>query len=95
MQLFVKYLIVASAYGALQWAATGTARQSARREESGTKQKTVQALSAARGGDFVLWGRGLSIAPYFGRILAGIEDVDDIHILVRYLVNDLVSPFGY
>ncbi len=28
-------------------------------------------------------------------MLAGIEDVDDIHILFRYLVNDLVPPLGY
>ncbi len=28
-------------------------------------------------------------------MLTGIEDVDDIHMLVRYLVNNLVSPFGY
>ena len=34
-------------------------------------------------------------SPYFGRMLAGIEDVDDNHMLVRYLVNDLVSPFRY
>jgi len=30
----------------------------------GTKQKTVQALSKARGGDFVLWGGGPGITDY-------------------------------
>jgi hypothetical protein len=38
-------------YNGLQ---TGPERQSARREGSGTKQKTGRALRAARGGDFVL-----------------------------------------
>ena len=28
-------------------------------------------------------------------MLAGIEDIDDTHIFVRYLVNNLVSPLGY
>ena len=45
---------LAGLYNGMQ---TGLGRQSARRAGSGAKQKTMQALREARGGDFVLWGR--------------------------------------
>ena len=46
--------------GLYNWLQPGQARQSARRAGWGTKQKTGRALSAARGGDFVLCGEKIT-----------------------------------
>jgi hypothetical protein len=65
LQLFVKHLDTAGDREALQSAANqGMPGKTTEVPERGTKQKTVQALSVARGGDFVLWGSGPGMIDY-------------------------------
>lgn len=40
------------------------------------------------------WGC-LDVALYPGRMLAGIEDSEDVHTLIGYFVDKLIPPFGY
>ncbi len=97
MQLFVKYLVSASTCEALQWAVNRAGK--AKRQQGGVRNKTKDRASLERserrGFCFVGKKNLLMILypPYFRRMLAGIEDVDDIHILVCYLINEFVPPF--
>jgi len=76
---------------------TAMARQSAIRAGCGTKQKTRRAFLRSERPGFCFVGKKnlllLFYPSYFRRMLAGIEDVDDIHILVCYLINEFVPPF--
>ena len=84
---------------ALQWAANRAGK--AKRQQGGVRNKTKDRASlehSERWGFCFVGKKNLLMIlypPYFGRMLAGIEDIGDDHVFFCYLVDELIPPLGY